>query len=204
MIDSYGHIKLVDFRLSTFDDAGTVRKSVCRTINYIAPEILNGEPYSKVVDWWSYGAIIYEMITGYQPFIKQNNTKTGKKFSCFTNTQIELSEKLSSSLKDFVTKLLQPNPKERLGAKGINEIMNHKFFKGIDWMEVRDRMLSPTYVPKIKSRDHVILSHQEILTKSLEYEENILTEKHGTLKCKHFKNFTFTETSSNETTKEEQ
>lgn len=201
MIDSEGHIKIIDFGLSTFDQVEAIRKSVCGTVNYVAPEVLNGESYTKTVDWWSYGAIIYEMITGYPPFVRQNNSKSDKKFASFTNSQIKLSKKLSPPLKDFVTNLLQPNPQERLGAKGVEEIMNHEFFKGLDWMEVKNRVLSPTYIPKIKSRDHVIMSDHETLIKSFEYEEDASVEKHGTLKYKHFKNFTFTDASSNESTK---
>lgn len=62
LIDENGYIRLTDFGLSTIgiDHA----KSFCGTLFYIAPEVLWGEIYSKEVDYWGLGCIIYEMIYG--------------------------------------------------------------------------------------------------------------------------------------------
>ena len=65
---------LIDFGVSAFYKSDESRKSVCGTVNYTAPEVLSGLGYSKMIDWWSLGAIIYEMISGYPPFL-QNSTK---------------------------------------------------------------------------------------------------------------------------------
>lgn len=47
-------------------------KSICGTMVYIAPEVLNGNEYSVEVDYWALGCLIYEMVTGNPPF-KANN-----------------------------------------------------------------------------------------------------------------------------------
>jgi serine/threonine protein kinase len=71
LIHRTGHIVLTDFGLSkilTDDDIGEdgapVTRTFCGTAEYLAPEILIGEPYTFVVDFWSLGTLVYEMLVG--------------------------------------------------------------------------------------------------------------------------------------------
>ena len=73
LIDHTGHIKLIDFGLSKIDEGGNyVAKSVVGTPNYIAPEVLRRNQHTFMVDWWSYGVLIYEMTWGEIPFLDEN------------------------------------------------------------------------------------------------------------------------------------
>ena len=66
MIGDDGYLKLIDYGF-----AKTVVKrtyTICGTPEYIAPEILLNKGHSKPVDWWTFGCIIYEMLTGMPPF----------------------------------------------------------------------------------------------------------------------------------------
>ena len=68
LIDSDGYIKLTDFGLSKEGiegNEGAVTR--CGTPEYLAPEILQGT-HGKAVDWWTLGALIYEMVSSYPPF----------------------------------------------------------------------------------------------------------------------------------------
>ena len=76
LIDKDGYAKLCDFGLSktvTTQDGRT--KSFCGTAEYMLPEMLNKEKYTKAVDWWSYGCILYELVTGLPPFYTTDRDK---------------------------------------------------------------------------------------------------------------------------------
>ena len=51
----------------------------CGTIEYMAPEILTRSGHGKAVDWWSLGALMYDMLTGSPPFTAENRKKTIEK-----------------------------------------------------------------------------------------------------------------------------
>ena len=69
LVDQAGYIKLTDFGLSKMGIAGhREAKSLCGTAEYLSPEMLQRQGHGKATDWWSFGAIIYEMLVGLPPF----------------------------------------------------------------------------------------------------------------------------------------
>ncbi|XP_043105876.1 ribosomal protein S6 kinase beta-1 isoform X2 [Puntigrus tetrazona] len=77
MLNNNGHVKLTDFGLckESIHD-GTVTHTFCGTIEYMAPEILMRSGHNRAVDWWSLGALMYDMLTGAPPFTAENRKKT--------------------------------------------------------------------------------------------------------------------------------
>jgi serum/glucocorticoid-regulated kinase 2 len=71
-----GYIKLTDFGLSKENITGIKdAKSFCGTAEYLSPEILQRQGHGKASDWWSFGAIIYEMLVGLPPFYSKDREK---------------------------------------------------------------------------------------------------------------------------------
>lgn len=69
MLDAEGHVKLADFGMCKEGIGGdTLATTFCGTPDYIAPEIINEEPYGASVDWWAIGVLLYEMLAGQPPF----------------------------------------------------------------------------------------------------------------------------------------
>lgn len=74
LLDRYGNVRLTDFGLSKEGvlDHSSGANSFCGTPEYIAPEVLLRQGHGRAVDWWSLGALLYEMIAGLPPFYSRN------------------------------------------------------------------------------------------------------------------------------------
>ncbi|CAD8056077.1 unnamed protein product [Paramecium sonneborni] len=144
LLDSDGHIKLCDFGLSKICSMGDMyAKSICGTFEYIAPEIILGEMYTKCCDWWTYGALLFDMLTGRPPFY-QLSRKQIMEFA--TVKDIEIPSYLSEEAIDLLKNLLKRNPEERLGGqRDAQEIYEHPFFKDIDFQKIERKEIDPPY-----------------------------------------------------------
>lgn len=149
LLDYSGHIALCDFGLCKLDMKDEDRTNTfCGTPEYLAPELLLGQGYSKTVDWWTLGVLLYEMLTGLPPFYDENTNEMYRKI---------LSEPLHfpgpdivpPAAKDILTKLLNRKPEQRLGANGASEIKAHPFFHSIDWRKLLHRKYEPTFKPNV-------------------------------------------------------
>ncbi|KAJ6417616.1 hypothetical protein OIU84_003361 [Salix udensis] len=141
----------------------TLAYSTVGTPDYIAPEVLLKKGYGMECDWWSLGAIMYEMLVGYPPFYSEEPMSTCRKHMSGSLSQpFSFSEaivnwrnhlkfpeeaKLSVEAKDLIRKLLC-NVEQRLGTKGANEIKLHPWFKGTEW----DRLyqVEAAFKPEVK------------------------------------------------------
>ncbi|KAL3578025.1 hypothetical protein D5086_019529 [Populus alba] len=107
--------------------------STVGTPDYIAPEVLLKKGYGMECDWWSIGAIMYEMLVGYPPFYSDDPMSTCRKIVYWRNhLKFPEEAKLSPEAKDLISKLLC-NVDQRLGTKGVDEIKAHPWFEGIEW-----------------------------------------------------------------------
>jgi len=148
LLDIDGHIKLTDFGLSRLC-SGEKEKvfTICGTPYYIAPEILEQKGYNNTVDWWSLGCLMYEMLDGKPLF-----NFTGKLKISEYKKKIVLPNNFSEEAKDLITKLLDLDPKTRLGAgkNGFENLKNHKYFEDIDWDDLENKKITPPFVPNIE------------------------------------------------------
>lgn len=80
LIDYNGHIALCDFGLCKLNMTEKERTNTfCGTPEYLAPELLLGQGYTKNVDWWTLGVLLYEMMTGLPPFYDENTNEMYRK-----------------------------------------------------------------------------------------------------------------------------
>lgn len=145
LLDSDGHVVLTDFGLSKVAIEQKTN-TVCGTVEYMAPEILMEQHYSKGVDWWSLGILLFEMIVGHTPFNAGNRKKT---MDAILKKKLQVPYYVSSEAKDLCNKLLRKNPDVRLGSgeDDITRIKGHRFFRKIDWKAMEARQGTPPIVP---------------------------------------------------------
>lgn len=149
LLDSEGHLLLTDFGLSKVaaDDASC--NSMLGTVEYMAPEVIQGQKYGKAVDWWSFGALGYDLMTGNPPFRGQNHAKIQDNI---VKQKLIMPYFLSPDAKDLLTRLLKKDPSKRLGShmpKDLATIKKHRFFRKIDWKALEAREIEPPIQPMI-------------------------------------------------------
>ncbi|XP_050375026.1 uncharacterized protein LOC126792634 [Argentina anserina] len=121
--------------------------STVGTPDYIAPEVLLKKGYGMECDWWSLGAIMYEMLVGYPPFYSDEPMSTCRKIVNWrTHLKFPEEAKLSPEAKDLISKLLC-NVDQRLGTKGADEIKAHAWFKGIEWDKLYQ--IKAAFIPEV-------------------------------------------------------
>ncbi|EFJ08009.1 hypothetical protein SELMODRAFT_132554 [Selaginella moellendorffii] len=107
--------------------------STVGTPDYIAPEVLLKKGYGMECDWWSLGAILYEMLVGFPPFYSDEPMFTCRKIVNWrTHLKFPDEAKLSVEARDLMSRLLC-GVDQRLGTKGTHEIKSHSWFKGVEW-----------------------------------------------------------------------
>ena len=152
LLNPDGYIVLGDFGLAKiFEDKDDLAHTMCGTPEYMAPEILKGKSQSYTVDWWTLGVLLYELATGRSPFRHKVDRKLRKliikgKFPWPDSERHGIS--LSEDLKDLIQKLLNPEPSERLGSKGVKEIMTHAWFEGINFEDILHKRVKAKYIPE--------------------------------------------------------
>jgi len=151
LLDYTGHIALCDFGLCKLNMSETEKTNTfCGTPEYIAPELLESQGYTKTVDWWTLGVLLYEMMTGLPPFYDENvNTM----YQRILTDPLNFPPDMPSEARSVMTGLLQRDPARRLGANGGGEeIKRHPFFaKYIDWERLIKKGYPPPFKPSVES-----------------------------------------------------
>ncbi|XP_074852874.1 ribosomal protein S6 kinase-like 1 isoform X1 [Carettochelys insculpta] len=126
LLDGAGHI-----RLTFFGQWTEVEPPCCRQAledMYSAPEVGGISELTEACDWWSFGSLLYELLTGMS--LSQSHPS-----GIHPHTQLHLPERLSLPAASLLTELLQFDPKRRLGfgGGGVNKLKSHPFFSPIQW-----------------------------------------------------------------------
>ena len=114
-----------------------------------------------MTDWWALGILTYEMLCGIPPFYDKNQKQM---FNNIVRHDVPWPDQqlhgfsIDPVAMDFVTKILNKNPRKRLGCKGANEVLSHPFLN----LSYDDRQLlvtkqiRPPFVPELPDRDMMV------------------------------------------------
>ncbi|NXG72589.1 PKN2 kinase, partial [Baryphthengus martii] len=170
LLDAEGFVKIADFGLCKEGIGfGDRTNTFCGTPEFLAPEVLTDISYTRAVDWWGLGVLIYEMLVGEAPFPGDDEEEV---FDSIVNDEVRYPRFLSAEALSIIRKLLRKCPERRLGAgeRDAEEIKIQAFFKGIDWDALFARTLKPPFVPTLRDAtdisnfDEEFTSQKPILT----------------------------------------
>uniref|UniRef100_A0A4W5P974 protein kinase C n=1 Tax=Hucho hucho TaxID=62062 RepID=A0A4W5P974_9TELE len=155
LLDTQGYVKIADFGLCKEGMGyGDRTSTFCGTPEFLAPEVLTDTSYTRAVDWWGLGVLVYEMLVGESPFPGDDEEEV---FDSIVNDEVRYPRFLSTEAIGIMRRLLRRNPERRLGSgeKDADDVKKQPFFRGVDWEALLQRRLPPPFVPNIRGREDV-------------------------------------------------
>jgi len=154
MLDHLGHIKLVDFGLAEKLVAEVGPLECTGSLIYIAPELLRDRVGGRFTDWWAYGLLAHELLTGCTPWSSFEDNAVIK--DEILSLDIEIPTGVSNEACEFLISLLDRNYETRLGTKSDRDVRGAIFFEGIDWQATALLECAPAFVPGTKPVDQSV------------------------------------------------
>jgi len=189
LLSHKGHIVMTDFGLSKegLHNSDAKTATFCGTPEYLAPEIIKGEDYTKAIDWWSVGTLIYEMLTGLPPFYTEDEENM---YHRIMTADLTIPSFFSPAVADIIKKFLTRNSSERL--QNPDEIKAHEWFKDINWRKLENLELTPPFVPDVDAPDDVKNIDDEFLMEDVgDDPDDDVDVTQGPVKPDTFGGFTF-------------
>uniref|UniRef100_A0A4W3I7L2 protein kinase C n=1 Tax=Callorhinchus milii TaxID=7868 RepID=A0A4W3I7L2_CALMI len=133
---------------------GDRTSTFCGTPEFLAPEVLTETSYTRAVDWWGLGVLIYEMLVGESPFPGDDEEEV---FDSIVNDEVRYPRFLSTDAISIMRRLLRRNPERRLGAseRDAEDVKKQAFFRHIEWNSLLSKKVKPPFQPIIQGREDV-------------------------------------------------
>ncbi|XP_054653438.1 ribosomal protein S6 kinase alpha-1 isoform X4 [Dunckerocampus dactyliophorus] len=166
LLDEEGHIKLTDFGLcKEAIDHHEKAYSFCGTVEYMAPEVVNRQGHTHSADWWSFGVLMFEMLTGSLPFQGKDRKET---MNMILKARLGMPQFLSAEAQSLLRALFKRNPANRLGSgpDGAEEIKRHGLFSNIDWNKLFRREVKPPFRPAVARPDDTFYFDSEFTSRT--------------------------------------
>ncbi|ORX54978.1 Pkinase-domain-containing protein [Hesseltinella vesiculosa] len=147
LLDNHGNIKIIDFGFAKH--VPDVTWTLCGTPDYLAPEVIQSKGYSKAVDWWSLGVLIYEMLAGQTPFYDDDQLKL---FEKILEGKIQYPPHFDQAATSLCSKLLTADLSKRYGnlKGGSEDIKQHPWFEGVHFQSLLMKQVRAPYVPRLR------------------------------------------------------
>uniref|UniRef100_A0A8B9JQ54 protein kinase C n=1 Tax=Astyanax mexicanus TaxID=7994 RepID=A0A8B9JQ54_ASTMX len=166
LLDTDGFVKIADFGLCKEGMGfGDRTSTFCGTPEFLAPEVLTDSSYTRAVDWWGLGVLIYEMLVGESPFPGDDEEEV---FDSIVNDEVRYPRFLSTEAISLMRRLLRRNPERRLGSteRDAEDVKKQPFFRNIDWEALLQRKVVPPFVPSLGGREDVSNFDAEFTTEA--------------------------------------
>ncbi|KAF3846829.1 hypothetical protein F7725_003907 [Dissostichus mawsoni] len=155
LLDTQGFVKIADFGLCKEGMGfGDRTSTFCGTPEFLAPEVLTDTSYTRAVDWWGLGVLVYEMLVGESPFPGDDEEEV---FDSIVNDEVRYPRFLSTEAIGIMRRLLRRNPERRLGSgeKDAEDVKKQPFFRSVEWEALLQRKLPPPFLPTIGGKEDV-------------------------------------------------
>ncbi|KAF9330826.1 Serine/threonine kinase [Linnemannia elongata] len=150
-----GHIKIGDYGLCKENmPYGATTHTICGTPEFMAPEILEEQPYDRAVDWWAYGVLMYEMLLGRAPFSGEEEDDI---YDSILEDEPLYPQGFGRHEQALLQSLLVKVPTNRLGSgpTDAEEIKAHAYFRNVNFDDVYHKRIRPPFLPKVTSKTDV-------------------------------------------------
>ncbi|KAF8060875.1 kinase-like protein [Lyophyllum atratum] len=111
-----GELKIGDFGWSVHAP-GNRRMTLCGTLDYLPPEMVEGKEHNEKVDLWALGVLTYEFLIGNPPF--EDRSSVSNTYRRIAKVDLKFPPTVSIEVKDLITKLLQYDPQRRLALPSV-------------------------------------------------------------------------------------
>lgn len=175
LLDNRGHLHVTDFGLAKRLKKGQRTNTICGTLQYIAPEVVNAQPYGHSSDWWSLGILVYVLLVGQFPVSgAKNHVEMAAQLKGFRH-ELPPNYEFTRQIRHLLKQLLQVQPEKRL--KDLNSMKQHEFFSGFDFdgvvqMETINNKLQVKSDPVVVDAKHPS-RRKSNSSKKLEWKETV-------------------------------
>ena len=189
VFDENGYLRITDFGIAKKYTVNN-KKDTSGTVGYLAPEVLCNENHNFSIDYYAVGIITYELAYGHRPYIGKTKHEV-KQLILTRQAHVEyddLPDGYQNEAADFINKLIQRKPKNRLGKDSINQVINHPWLKGFDWESMKKKTLKAHYIPKDGDNfdKKYCLQNNKMGTETIERYKKITNEPNYDIIFKNF------------------
>jgi serine/threonine protein kinase len=131
MLDRSGHVKIIDFGLTRKIKSEVDRFTPTGSLIYMAPELLHAKVGGRFTDWWAFGVVAHELLTGRSPWSSLTDKVIIR--SEIKSLKLTFPSSMSPSASELLKGLLEREPSRRLGSGHIQEVIAAPFFSDIDF-----------------------------------------------------------------------
>lgn len=110
-----GDLKIADFGWSVHEPTST-RTTLCGTLDYLSPEMVQGQPHTKNVDLWSLGVLAYELLVGRAPF---HATGFDDTYNKIMKVRYDVPPEMSRPAAHLISRLLVKQPEQRMPLEHV-------------------------------------------------------------------------------------